>query len=191
MKYSAVAKNRHYYGFLASHFLKLPVFLDDSPLQYSAQQLDELEKYPAAKRAYAFYQLSMMTEARREWRYFVAQLEPEAKAMAAVLADAWGWHEQSILTFVSANYFDDVQRRFPLGHKNTLLESAQSVAIDPAWAFAIVRKESAFSQDAYSGAGARGLMQLLPSTARYISKEKVSPDSFIKRSEILSMAPCT
>ncbi|WP_237738537.1 lytic transglycosylase domain-containing protein [Idiomarina xiamenensis] len=45
---------------------------------------------------------------------------------------------------------------------------------DVNWALAITRRESAFRNDAYSSAGARGLMQILPSTAKYLHKKSVS-----------------
>ncbi|MEO0369124.1 MAG: lytic transglycosylase domain-containing protein [Pseudomonadota bacterium] len=51
--------------------------------------------------------------------------------------------------------------------------TTKSQDIDPAWAFAIARRESSFMADANSGAGARGLMQLLPSTVNFITKKKV------------------
>ena len=42
---------------------------------------------------------------------------------------------------------------------------------------AIVRSESAFDQEAVSGAGARGLMQLMPGTAQLIAREQQLPFS--------------
>ncbi|MFQ5624398.1 MAG: lytic transglycosylase domain-containing protein [Paracoccaceae bacterium] len=44
-------------------------------------------------------------------------------------------------------------------------------AVEPALALAIARQESEFNTDAVSSAGARGLMQVMPRTARHISKE--------------------
>ena len=41
---------------------------------------------------------------------------------------------------------------------------------NPAWAFAVIRQESAFTHDARSHAGAMGLMQLLPRTARQLAR---------------------
>ncbi|MDG1773732.1 MAG: lytic transglycosylase domain-containing protein [Oceanicoccus sp.] len=38
------------------------------------------------------------------------------------------------------------------------------------WLYAIARQESAFAHDAYSSAGARGLMQLRSGTARQVAK---------------------
>ena len=172
-----VAKHRHYYGFLASHHLKQPLQLLDKPLTPTSSQLDAISQLLPAQRARAFVKLDMLVEARREWRYLLSTLPQSQHADAAVLAHSWDWHDQAISTFVSADYYNDVQRRFPLVYKDLMLQSAQSADIDPAWAFAIVRKESAFSSDARSSAGARGLMQLLPSTANYIAKQKVRANS--------------
>lgn len=44
--------------------------------------------------------------------------------------------------------------------------------MDPALLFAIARKESNFVASAEGGGGARGLMQLMPATARFISRDK-------------------
>jgi len=44
--------------------------------------------------------------------------------------------------------------------------------MDPALLFAIARKESNFIPSAEGGGGARGLMQLMPATARFISRDK-------------------
>jgi soluble lytic murein transglycosylase len=48
---------------------------------------------------------------------------------------------------------------------------AASLAVEPALALAITRQESEFDQRAVSSAGARGLMQLLPSTARLVARQ--------------------
>ncbi|MEH6526356.1 MAG: lytic transglycosylase domain-containing protein [Sneathiella sp.] len=52
---------------------------------------------------------------------------------------------------------------------------ADNPSIEKALVFAIMRQESAFASDAISSAGARGLMQLMPATAKYVSRSlKVS-----------------
>jgi soluble lytic murein transglycosylase len=60
--------------------------------------------------------------------------------------------------------------RFPLAHRDDVVRDSRESGIDPAWAYAIIRAESAFTTDARSGANAYGLMQLLPGTAKQLSK---------------------
>jgi len=49
-------------------------------------------------------------------------------------------------------------------------EQSRQSGIDPAWAYGILRTESAWASDARSGADARGLMQLLPDAAALVAK---------------------
>ena len=55
------------------------------------------------------------------------------------------------------------------GAIQNVLDSAKSATISPDWLYAIARQESAFASDARSSVGARGLMQLMPSTARKVA----------------------
>ena len=60
--------------------------------------------------------------------------------------------------------------RFPLAYGVEIAESAQGNQIDTSWILAIARQESAFTPDARSPAGAMGLMQLMPRTAKETAK---------------------
>lgn len=164
---------RNYYGFMASGKLGKSPSLENQPVQFTQPELVTVSTNPAARRAYEFLKLKRFTSARREWNFLLSELNDEQKSIAGVLADSWGWHDQAIRTFAKAGYMNDVARRFPLAFKEQLHTSATENNISPAWAFAITRRESAFMSDAYSGAGARGLMQLMPGTARYLEKSSV------------------
>ncbi|GAC34136.1 lytic transglycosylase domain-containing protein [Paraglaciecola polaris] len=171
--FSKLADQRHYYGFMASGKLAQQPTLHDKTLNFSPQQLLEVSNMPQARRAYEFLQLDRSLSARREWYDLQQDLSEQQSLMAAVLADSWKWHDQAIFTFARVGYLDDLERRFPIAYDKTLINSANKHQIDPAWAFAIVRRESSFMADANSHAGARGLMQLMPGTANYLAKKKV------------------
>jgi len=55
---------------------------------------------------------------------------------------------------------------YPMGCARELREAAARAALDPYLVAAVVREESSFFPLARSRAGARGLMQLMPETAR-------------------------
>jgi soluble lytic murein transglycosylase len=172
-----LAQQRHYYGFLASGQLSEMASLNDNPLLIAQADLDELAATPAAQRAFEFRKLSRSLSARREWIFLQSQLTQQQKRTAAVLASQNNWHDQAIFGFSNSGYLDDLSRRFPMPFDSQLQSNAKKNNIDVAWAYAIVRRESSFMPDAASHAGALGLMQVMPGTARYLAKEKVKRNS--------------
>jgi soluble lytic murein transglycosylase len=58
----------------------------------------------------------------------------------------------------------------PLRHEDIIRQQARDKNVDPALIAAVIYQESKF-QDQTSEAGARGVMQLLPSTAHYIARK--------------------
>jgi len=59
---------------------------------------------------------------------------------------------------------------YPLGWRAELNAAAARSALDPYFVAAVVREESSFDPQARSRVGARGLMQLMPDTARQLAK---------------------
>jgi soluble lytic murein transglycosylase len=177
--YRQLAGERHYYGFLASARLGQSFNFQNQPIEIEQETIDGLLDMPSAKRAFELKELERFHEARVEWRYLQGQLNDQGKLASAVIAGQWGWHDQAIFTFASSGYLNDVYRRFPMAFSDILTKEAERNKIDPEWAFAIARRESSFMSDAVSSAKAFGLMQILPSTARYLEKKRVSNRSLM------------
>lgn len=55
--------------------------------------------------------------------------------------------------------------------ERVLGDYARAHGLDEAWVLGLVRQESRFAVDARSDAGARGLMQLMPRTARWVARK--------------------
>ena len=85
-----------------------------------------------------------------------------------------GWHDSTIFTLAKIKAWDNVEQRFPFAFQDIFERYSKRNKIDVAWSIAIARRESSFAPDARSSANARGLMQLLPSTAKYVNKGSVS-----------------
>jgi soluble lytic murein transglycosylase len=60
---------------------------------------------------------------------------------------------------------------YPLGFWDLVDEESRQRQLDPLWVVSIMRQESMFDPEARSPADARGLMQLLPSTATRLAEE--------------------
>ncbi|MFC4700555.1 transglycosylase SLT domain-containing protein [Glaciecola siphonariae] len=176
--YTQLAQERHYYGFLASARMNIEHSLQNEPVQATEQDVREIVSLEATQRAYELRKLERFYHARLEWVYAQRQLSESQKLAAAVVSSAWEWHDQSIFTLSREGYLNDVDRRFPTAFEDLLTKEALKNDIAPEWAFAIARRESSFMTDAISSADARGLMQILPSTARYLERRVSAKDLF-------------
>src|SRR6185369_300829 len=59
----------------------------------------------------------------------------------------------------------------PIPHREALAAAARQWGLDEALVYAIIRQESRFMPQARSRAGATGLMQLMPGTARWVARQ--------------------
>ncbi|MCW8900594.1 MAG: transglycosylase SLT domain-containing protein [Gammaproteobacteria bacterium] len=168
--YLQITDNRSYYSFLAADRIGDRYQLTHRSIDAPAAELMKLQHIPAVARAGELYQLNRVVEARREWHFAIQSMDKKQLLIAAQLANKWGWHDRSIITLALAQHWDDLELRFPLAHKQQIGEQAKNEQINPAWAFAVIRQESAFTTDARSSAGALGLMQLMPRTARQVAR---------------------
>lgn len=170
---ASVANKRHYYGFLAATHLNTPVTIQNKPLEINQSEKQPLLNYPSAQRAFELYDLGRYAQARREWRYWLSQLNDRQKLVAAKVANENGWVDRAIFTLAKVGYLDDVNLRFPKAFDKKITQYAIDRNINPAWAFAIARRESSFMPDARSSAGAKGLMQIMPATAKELKGSRV------------------
>lgn len=169
-----LANSRHYYGFLAASYLKKPANFQNIPLKISKEEKALIVKSPAAKRAFELFAIGRFHQARKEWNYWLSNLNNRDKLVASKIANEMQWYDRAIFTLASVGYLDDVNLRFPLGFEEEINHYATDYNINPAWAFAITRRESSFMSDAHSSAGAKGLMQIMPGTAKQLARRTVS-----------------
>jgi len=55
--------------------------------------------------------------------------------------------------------------------RKDVIAQARAIGLDPAYVYGLIRQESRFIMDARSHAGASGLMQIMPATARWTAKK--------------------
>ncbi len=168
--YQQAGQQLGYYGFLAIDRLGEEYRLDSRPIQSDATRKAELAQRPSFLRAHELLALARNWEARREWFHAIRGLDKAGLIAAGALAREWGWHDRALVTLARADYYDDLEIRFPLLHTEQIFDQAKSHAIDPAWVLAVARQESAFIADVRSHAGALGLMQIMPQTGRMIAR---------------------
>lgn len=170
--YALQARQATYYGFLAADRAGLPYAICPRSLKADDTEKQALLKRPALNRAFELFAVDLLHDARRVWNRALADTDAHTRQLAADLAWQRGWYDRAIRTFSHGDLKQLYTQRFPLAQQDGVAAQATDAGIDPAWAYAIIRAESAWMPDARSGADARGLMQLLPSTARLVSRRQ-------------------
>ncbi|RDE24316.1 hypothetical protein DV711_01630 [Motiliproteus coralliicola] len=169
--YNELTFERSFYGFMAADKLGGGYQLNNRTLAQDPDYIGQLARKPGLIRARELYLHNQLRDARREWYASTRQLSREQRYQAAQLARQWGWYEQSIRGAIAARQWDDILLRFPVAYSDPIHQAASKHAIAPTWILAVARQESAFTPDARSHAGAMGLMQLMPATAKETAKK--------------------
>ncbi len=166
-----LSKQRSFYGFMAADAISVDYSLNHATIETDPQVLSNVLEEPAIQRARELLALERYLDARREWYFITRGFDQEELIAAAQIAHSWQWHDRAISSLAQAKAWNDLGIRFPVEHKQQVIEASKDKEIDPPWVFAMIRQESAFMSDANSSAGALGLMQLMPRTARSVARK--------------------
>jgi soluble lytic murein transglycosylase len=176
--YAEIAGLRDYYGYLAADRLKQPYNLNIKPSAEDADLQASLAAEPGVIRARALLDCDMTDDANAEWAQVFNGAKATVRVQAARLASNWGWYAQTIASLAQAGEWDDVPLRYPRPYPEIIAEAAKNTQVPGDWLLGVMRQESLFRKDAVSRADARGLMQMLPSTATAVARRwNVAPPS--------------
>lgn len=164
--YKRLSKERNFYGFMSADAIGVDYHFEDSPIDVDMDEVLNLEAAPGIQRALELFTLDQRHRARREWYFATRDFDARELQIAARVAQKWGWYRQAIKSMIDARAWDDLDIRFPLAYYDSFVSNARTWDIPLQWSLAIARQESAFMPDARSRAGALGIMQILPSTAK-------------------------
>ncbi|MEN0037503.1 MAG: transglycosylase SLT domain-containing protein [Cellvibrio sp.] len=169
--YNSVAPARSFYGFLAADKTGINYHLLDRPLTFTEKQVHDVENAQGILRAREFYARGEVAAANREYFHTTRRMTTEQMVIAGRLAEKLGWYRLGIQVMADAQYWDDLQVRFPVVYKEHVNKAAKQTSVNPLLIFAVARQESAFMHDAKSPVGALGLMQLMPATAKQTAQK--------------------
>jgi soluble lytic murein transglycosylase len=173
--YAVIIPTDNWYAALAAARLNRKFAPRLESLALSDAEIDALGSDPAFVRARELLRCEMDAEATAEWRVAYDELAPARQVQAVGLASRWGWHDQAIATAARQKLFNDYDVLYPRPFDADVRSASRRTGLPEALIYAIIRQESLYRADAASGAGALGLMQLLPETARVTARRAGLP----------------
>ncbi|OOF46748.1 lytic murein transglycosylase [Rodentibacter trehalosifermentans] len=174
---TALSKERGFYPMLAKAMLNPQNRGADYRIQIPQSAADEnlIQLHSVALAEIAeLRQLNRLGAAKQRWRFLLENLAAETKQTQQITlsdyANQQGWFDLGVDGSIIAKAWDHIAVRLPNAYQAyfdlALASSPNTATVSKTFAMSIARQESAWNPMAQSSANARGLMQLLPSTAK-------------------------
>ncbi|MEH6433795.1 lytic transglycosylase domain-containing protein [Massilia sp. DD77] len=176
--FERIAVQSNFYGQLAMDELGRMVTAPPAVAPVTAPELAQAAANPSLQRALKFYALRLRADGNREWNWGLRGLSERQLLAAAEFARRNELLDRMVETSLRTRTELDYAQRFPAPHFEILRPTAQDLGLDKAWVYGLIRQESRFIQDARSGVGASGLMQVMPSTGKWVAA-KIGLDNFV------------
>jgi peptidoglycan lytic transglycosylase len=167
--YLRIAGQTDFYGLLAAEEVGYVTMLPDANHVPSETEVAAAAAQPGLQRALELIRLGMRVEGVREWLFTIRAFDDVQLIGAAELARRAGVYDRAIHTADRTSRVHNFALRYPVPYQDVIREYAGTHGVDEAWVLGLVRQESRFNVDARSSAGAAGLMQVMPRTARYVA----------------------
>ena len=164
-----VARDRSFYGFLAAQKLGKRLPFNNKGLS-GRTDWSKLREDPAVVRFFEFYAMDD-ANASIEWREIAKYSSDSVALMMAEWALKTGNVNYAIQSVVAGKRWDALDYRFPAPYFDLYTKYSRSSNVSLTFLYGISRQESMMNPVIRSPAGAVDLMQLMPGTAKLVSKK--------------------
>ena len=178
----SIAGVRGFYEQLALEELGQRISAPPRPAALTDAEKESARLNPGLVRSLLAIQIGLRSDGVREWNYTTnlhqnGGMNDRQLLAAAALACQQAVWDRCINTSERTRDVMDFEQRFPMPHREAVLQRTRQIGLDPAYVYGLIRQESRFITDARSHVGASGLMQVMPATASWTAK-KIGMTSF-------------
>lgn len=160
-----------FYGQLAKEELGTILSVPGISYEVSAKEIAAMQHVQGIKRALELFRLGLRIQAVREWNWTIREFDDAQLLAAAKVAQQNRIYDRAINTAEKTIQHHDFTLRFLAPHRQELNTILQQHALDEAWVYGLIRQESRFIANIKSHAGAMGLMQVMPATAKWVANK--------------------
>jgi soluble lytic murein transglycosylase len=162
----------HFYGQMAADELAAAPLLSENKPSFKPGEKDvaAILALPGIQRTLALYRVDLRGEALKEWSWALRNFNDQELLTAAEIARRNEMYDRAIGAAEKTANMHDFSLRYLAPYRDALQSHIREYGLEEAWVYGLMRQESRFVTAAKSGVGAAGLMQVMPSTARWIAK---------------------
>lgn len=168
--FQQIAGQFNFYGQLASEELGNRITLPARTTVSDAEAM-AMRSRPGFQRAQKFYAMNLRFEGNREWNWELRNMSDRELLAAAEYARRLELLDRTVNSADRTRNEHDFTLRFLMPYRDIMQRATDDVGLDMAWVYGLIRQESRFIMNARSSAGAHGLMQVMPATAKYVARK--------------------
>ena len=169
--YERIAGQPNFYGNLADEELGRSIMTPAKASPPTREEVAAAAANPGLQRALALYRLDLRSEGFREWNWSLRGMSDRQLLAASALALSDNVFDRAIATADRTKAEHDFSLRYLAPFSDEVRAAARNQSLDEAWVYGLMRQESRFITSAKSSAGAAGLMQLMPATAKWVARK--------------------
>ncbi len=165
----ALLGKRNFYSVAAAKSLDQPVTYQVIRSETSTTILKPYQS--SLLRISELIEMEKIAAAKSEWNWLLWQVNKNEQEALAVYAANKNWHHLTVKATIKAKMWDNTALRFPIAHQWWFNFYGDKHNVDPITLMSVARQESALDVQARSPVGARGIMQIMPTTAKYTARK--------------------
>ena len=171
--FTELSSEYNFYGQLASEELGAAPGAGMSAVSFQPTdaEIEAIQSMPGVQRTLLLYRMDMRVEGSKEWVWALRNLNDRQLLAAAEVARRNELYDRSINAADRTVQLHDFNLRYPAPYREAMQENLHKHGLDEAWVYGLMRQESRFATKVRSDAGAAGLMQIMPDTARWVARQ--------------------
>lgn len=167
----SIAQPFSFYGKLALEELGNTLAPPERPRPVTADELRKAKANKGLQRSLAFYDAGLRYEGFREFNLQTENMTDRELLAAATWANNNQLYDRAIAAADRTRNEHDLALRYLTPFRSNMKVKTDEIGIEEAWVYGVIRQESRFVSIARSHVGANGLMQVMPSTAKYVARK--------------------
>ena len=169
--FMSISSQFNFYGQLALEELNKQIVIP-TKVTVSDNEISTIGlTHSAFDKAAKLYAMNLRTEGNREWNWELRNLSDRELIAAAEYGKRIGLLDRTVSTADRTKIEHNFSLRYPTPYIEKLNPITQKINLDIHWVYGLIRQESRFITSAKSGVGASGLMQVMPTTGKYVAKK--------------------